>query len=466
MATGTGDGTDEEQRVDTADRSMPQGPDGIPVLGNAHQFLRDPLGFYETLAHDHAGDVATYRVFGERGYLLSNPADIERVLVSDNDDFVKGEVFEESLGTLAENGLVILEGEQWKRHREAFQPAFAMDRIQSYADTMSEFAARTAANWTDGERLAVDDEMRELTLDILAKTLFDIDVQDKKRAIDDASHAISDRLDMRRLSAYLPLWVPTPANRRCRQALDQFHDVVNELIDERQRGATDAEGSDRDDLLSLMLDAVGEDAAMSEAELRDEMITFLFAGHETTALGLSYAWFLLANDPDRQAKLHDEVDALDDDPGVADLPALEYTDRIVSETLRLYPPASSMLREPVQDVELGGYTIPEGSVVVVPQWIVQRDERWYDDPDQFRPERWTNEFEADLPDYAYFPFGGGPRHCIGMRFARMELKLAIATIARRWAFEPGTEPPLDLSVKLTLQPEHGIDVVPRRRTDI
>jgi cytochrome P450 len=216
--------------------------------------------------------------------------------------------------------------------------------------------------------------------------------------------------------------------------MSRFETLVDGLIDARR--AADPE---REDLLSLLLDVTntgntgdegGARSGMADREIRDQLITFLFAGHETTSLALTYAFHCLARYPGKRDRLREELDAeLDSDPSVADLPRLTYTEKAVNETLRLYPPAYVIFRQANEDVELGGCEIPAGTRLTLPQFAIQTDERFFDDPDEFRPERWTAEFEADLPDYAHFPFGGGPRHCIGMRFASLELQLALATIA-------------------------------------
>ncbi|WP_436932247.1 cytochrome P450 [Halosimplex halobium] len=478
-ADGTG-GTDAEALRESTVGDRPPGPDGVPVVGNTLQFLRDPLAFYARCAA-YEDDVVAYRVATSDGYMLKHPADIERVLVTDDADYRRASIIRDSLGQIADGGLFLMEGEAWQAHRSALQPSFYRDRVESYADMMARFADERADAWADRDAdagpLAVSEEMRTLTLEILAKTLLDVDIRGRESAIRDAAAAISDRFDAGSLSALLPLWVPTPANRRCRRAVSEFDDAIADIVAERR-----ASDDEFDDLLSILLsidpdDGTGEPAdgsGLSEQQIRDHLFTFLFAGHETTALTLSYAITLLANDPERQARLHGELDsALGDGsegsaadaerPGAADLFELDYLDRVVDEALRLYPPAYTVFREPTRDVELGGYRIPEGSTISMPQWVVHRDERWYDDPDAFRPERWTDAFRESLPEYAYYPFGGGPRHCIGMRFALMEAKLVLATLTARFAFDAVTEPPLDLSMQITLQPQEPLEVTLRER---
>jgi len=428
----------------------PPGPDGWPLVGNTLSFLRDPISFYGHCAEAYDSDVVAYSIAGSDGYMITDPAIIERVLVTDDSEYTRGLVAD-TLGQVVDGGLLLLEGEEWQQHRSALQPSFYRDRIETYAAMMVRYATEQADTWEHGQTVAVSEQMRTLTLRILTKTLLDVDVEGDESTIGDAASTITDRFDASTLSAFLPLWVPTPRNRRANRAVDAFEGAIDDIIEKRQR----SDGT-YDDLLSIMLDV--DDDLMDESDVRDHLFTFLFAGHETTSLALSYTLFCLANDPERQARLHAELDDVlgGDAPTAADLFELDYLERVVDEALRLYPPAYTMFREPERDVELGGYVIPEGSVLSLPQWVVHRDERWYDGPGQFRPERWAEG--RDRPEYAYYPFGGGPRHCIGMRFARMELELVLATLAQRFQFHPVTEPPLDLSMQITLQPESPIEV--------
>jgi len=432
----------------------PPGPDGWPLVGNTLSFLRDPVAFYERCG-SYDSDVVSYSVAGADGYMLTRPEDIQRVLVDEADDYRRAQVIQDSLGELAEGGLFLAEGKKWRRERTALQPAFYRDRIETYAEMMTRYARARADAWTAGETVTATDEMRTLTLEILAKTLLDVDIRGQESDIGEAADAITDHFDAGSVSALLPLWVPTPANRRAKRALARFEETIEEMVAARRAG-----DDDPGDLLSILLDVEFEDGStLSEQDVRDHLFTFLVAGHETTALTLSYALFLLANHPDRQARLHGELDDVlgDDPPTAAALFEMDYLGNVVDEALRLYPPAYTIFREPTRDVTVRGYDIPAGATLSMPQYIVHRDERWYDEPDAFRPDRWREGREA-RPDYAYYPFGGGPRHCIGMRFARMEAQLVLASLAGRFAFEPGTEPPLDLSMQVTLQPETDIEV--------
>ena len=428
----------------------PPRPGRIPVVDNTLSMLRDPLDFYDRVGAIDA-DVVGYNVAGTTGYFVTHPDLVEQVLVTDEGRYEKGALLQRSLGNYVGEGLFLLEGEEWQEQRTALQPAFYREKIAAYGESMTDFAAATGDGWTDGEQFDVLPEMRRYTLRVLGKTLLDVDIDRTAGALEPLLSALRERLDPRSLSAYVPLAVPTPTNRRVRAARANFEATLDDIIAER-RAESAAEREARDDVLSLLLSL--DEATMTRERLGHQLLTFLVAGHDTTALTLTYTWFLLGHHPERQRKLHDELDSVlgGADPTPEDLFELQYLDDVLTEALRLYPPAFTTFRQPTEPVTLGGYDVAPDAQLTIPQWLVHRDERWYDDPDAFRPERWTDEFEATLPDYAYYPFGGGPRHCIGMRFARMEAKLAIATLAQRYRFETVTEPPLDLAMRITLSP--------------
>ncbi|WP_435159601.1 cytochrome P450 [Haladaptatus sp. DFWS20] len=440
------------------DLPLPPGPNSYPVVGNTLGFLRDPFAFYDSL--DDYGDVVSYSVAGEEFCTLLHPDYVEQVLVTEESKFGKSDFVQDAGERFVGNGLFASEGEFWRRQRTLIQPAFYRERIESYTEPMVEFAADAANSWIDGETVRIDEVMKRLTLRILSKALFDLDIRNQQSAIRDAVNAINEKGDAGSVDAFLPDWVPTATNRQFRRATDQFDDVIGTLI-EKRRG--DPPG---DDFLSILLHATDERGeGMSDKTLRDEMATFLFAGHETTALALTYCWYLLATNPGVRGKLNDELDSVldGDTPTMADLRDLKYTDKVVTEALRLYPPAYVVFRQTKEDVNVGGYRIPAGTSLTFPQFLIHTDDRWYDDPDEFRPERWTPEFENSLPDYAYFPFGGGPRHCIGMRFANAEIRIVLATIARRIEFDRVAGGDLDLRMGTTLEPTDPIEMTVVKR---
>ena len=437
------------------DPERPPGPPRLPVLGNTHQYVRDPLGFFVETARKY-GPVAYYDLGGEAFYQLSDPAHVERVLVHENESYVKGELFQDSLRPPLGNGLLTNEGDDWRTQRHRIQPAFDPAKLDSYAAVMTALTERRIADWRDGETLDVHEEMMNLTVEIAGKALFDVNVREMEAEIGDALEAVMDHVERHtRRPVEVPQWVPTPGNRRYDRALATLDEVAGRIIEER-RDRTDQQ--DADDVVSRLLDA---DVPIEQ--IRDEVVTLLLAGHETTALTLTYALHLLANHPDAADLLRAELDSvLDGPPTVADLPDLEVTDRVVTETMRVHPPVYEILREPIEDVTFEGYVIPAGSTIAVQQWVIHRDPVIYDDPEAFRPERWTPEFERSLPRFAYFPFGGGPRRCIGDRFALLESRLALATILREWNVE-ATPEPLSFSPSITLRPSGPVEMIPRRR---
>ena len=440
------------------DAPLPPGPDGLPLLGNTLSIAGNTFGFYDELAA--YGDVVTYTVAGQRFVTLLHPDHVERALLHDFETFRKWSGQEFGID-LAPDGLLFAEGEQWRRQRTSIQGAFTLDRIESYTDAMVEYAGRTVDGWDDGETVAVDRAFSRLTLRILARSLFDLDIGDDEGVVTRTADVLNERADARNLQVFLPQWVPTPLNRRFERAMADMEDLVAELIDERRE-----DPGEYDDLLSLLLTVEDDEGRhLSHEELVDNMVTFLFAGHDTTSLALTYTFLLLSTPPEARERLDREHDAVlgGDPPELDDLDDLAYTEKVIKESLRLYPPAYVLFRQAAADVAVGGYRIPEGTIVTLPQFRLHVDPRFWDEPDAFRPERWTEEMEADLPDYAYFPFGGGPRHCIGMRFAMTELKHLVPTIAQRVDFDLLSDPEPERQASVTLRPAESVEMRVRKR---
>jgi cytochrome P450 len=427
---------------------VPSGPSGLPLVGNTLALSRDVLGFYERL-HGEYGDVARYEVAGDEGYMVAHPDLVEQVLVTDDDAFVKGDLLQDTLSGALGEGMLLAEGEDWRAQRTTAQPAFYRDRVAAYGGTMVEHAERVADGWGDGGVVDIHPVAGELTLRILADTLFGLDIAGRESAVRATADAMQTRVDPSSLVAFLPDWVPAPRIRAYRRAVDDARDLVDDLVAERRR-----EGPTGDDLLSVLV-AAADAGGMDDATLRDNMLTFLFAGHETSALGLTYALFCLGHAPEAQVRLHEELDAVDGPLTPDDVEDMDVLDRTVREALRLYPPVYTHFREPVRDVRVGDHLVPEGTVVSLPQWVVHRDGRWYDDPETFAPERWT---DWDGPEYAYFPFSGGPRHCIGMRFAELELRLVLGTLLRERRVESLTDRPLALTAAANAAPAEPVEL--------
>jgi cytochrome P450 len=391
-------------------------------------------------------------------YFVADPACIEEILVKKADSFRKDRT-SRLLSRVVGNGLLVNDGASWRRQRRLLQPAFHQRQLQSYADGMVGAIDRAAATWLPGQVRNLHEDMMGVTMNIVAETLFGADVSADAgqlgRIISDLMEEFGRLLGL--AARYQPpAWVPTLANRRFRASARKVDQVILGIIDARRRRPGDAAA---DDLLSLLLRARDEDGtAMTDAQVRDEAVTLFLAGHETTALALTYSLYLLATHPECQDRLADELGRVLDGraPGIADLESLTYTDAVVLESMRLYPPAWVMARQALNEVEIGGYQFPGGAEFVMSPWVLHRDPRNFDDPAAFKPERWESDLLHRLPRFVYFPFGGGPRVCIGNRFAMMEAKLVLAVALQRFRFELTPETELALFPSVTLRPRHGV----------
>ena len=445
---------DREQRV------TPPGPDGPPVIANSLQFVRDPIGFYRALPG--YGDLIRYRIGWNTWTAVVHPDAIERVLVSESQHYRRYN-FEELGFDFVTEGLFFTDGEQWRRQRKAIQPAFAPRSLAAFGPTIVAETTTMIDEWDDGTSIDAGDTYSSFVLGILATTLFDLDLDDRREIVTDAGHALADRVDTSSLSVFIPSWIPTRRNRRFASRMARFDELVHTLIEERR-----ADDEPRDDLLSTLLalsDDEDADYSFTDQELSDQLVTFLFAGHETTALVLTFASLAMARDDEVRERLEAEISAVCGDraPTVDDVADLAYTNRFIRETMRAYPPVYVLFREAREDVTIDGYRIPEGSKLALPQFVVHADERWWEDPETFDPDRWTEKLEDELPEYAYFPFGGGPRHCVGMRFAMLFLTLALATIVQQVRFEVVSDPISDLRLAATLAPADPVELRVHKR---
>ena len=429
--------------------SDPPTYDGAPLIGNTLQMVREQGGLFEKAAAK--GDVVRLRILGMGDlYLINHPDLVKQILVSDRQRFTKATQSQEDLQDLLGQGLVLSEGDLWERQRQRIQPAFYMDQIADYADTMTDEVHTAADDWTGNPTVNIEDEMKALTLRILVKAIFGSDIDYEERNIRETVRRLQEpgQPAKQPIARMVPKWIPIPMWRRYNKGIDEMESVINTFVESR-RGDVDKP----DDLLSMLLAATDEDGdGMSEKLLRDELMTFLFAGHETTATALTFTWFLLAQHPEVEEKLVAELDEVlgGEPPTFADIPELEYTERVLKEGMRIYPPVPQIPRETTEALELGGYSIPEGATVAPSQWTIHRDERFWDDPMAFRPDRFTGA--STRPQFAYFPFGGGPRRCIGQQFAMVEGKLILATLAQRYHPELVSDPDVDLSVSITTRP--------------
>jgi cytochrome P450 len=436
-------------------KKFPPGPsDGLNRWSLAP--LNDnPLEYFTKLALEY-GDIAGMRILNFRSIFINHPDTIEEVLVTNSRKYTKGKVLRANRHVFGE-GLLTSEGEFWLRQRRLAQPAFHRARIASYAATMVEYTQRLLQDWRDGEERDAHKEMMRLTLQIVGKTLFDADVERDAREVGKSLELLLEIGANFRRTIFVPHWLPTPTNLRVKREVAQIEKILYRIIAERR-----ASGRDAGDLLSMLLSAQDEDGSrMTDRQLRDEAITLFLAGHETTASTLSWTWWLLAQNPAVEAKLHAELDAVlgDRAPSLSDLPRLSYTGHIITESLRLYPAAWGMARLAAEDHEVAGYPVKKGMGVAMAQWVVHRDPRWYDAPEEFRPERWEDDLLKRLPRFAYFPFGGGPRQCIGNTFALMEAALILATIAQKFRLRMVANHPVVPLASITLRPRHGVRVL-------
>ncbi len=414
----------------------------------------NPLEYFTKVAREY-GDVAGLRVLNFKTVFINHPSLIEEVLVTNARKYSKGRVLRANRHVFGE-GLLTSEGDFWLRQRRLAQPAFHRARIASYAATMVDYTERMVQGWRGGEERDAHQEMMRLTLEIVAKTLFDADVERDAQEVGKSLELLLEIGANFRRTIFVPHWLPTPTNLRVRREVKQIEKILYRIIAERR-----ASGRDAGDLLSMLLSAQDEDGSrMTDRQLRDEAITLFLAGHETTASTLSWTWWLLARHPAVEAKLHAELDAVlgDRAPTLDDLPKLRYTGHLITESLRLYPAAWGMARLVVEDHEIAGCAVTKGMGVAMAQWVVHRDPRWYDAPEEFRPERWEDDLLKRLPRFAYFPFGGGPRQCIGNAFALMEAALILATIARKFRLLLVANHPVVPLASITLRPRHGVRV--------
>lgn len=441
--------------------TYPPGPRSV-IPGRALLAMRrDPLSFLTHIARNY-GDIAHFKFGPQHVFLLNHPDLIKDVLVTHHRRFMKGRMIQEMKRLLGE-GLLTSEGQFHLRQRRLAQPAFHRERIAAYAAVMVEYASRTSERWRHGATLDIAAEMMRLTLGVVGKTLFDADVEGEAEEIGRALTTAMEMADVLNVvfSGVLDK-LPLPSTRRFNQAKARLDETIYRLIDEHRASG------DRGDLLSMLLLASDEEdngERMSNQQVRDEAITIFLAGHETTANALTWTWYLLSQHPEIEARLHAELDSVlgGRPPSLADLDRLSYTRMVLAESLRLYPPAYAIGRLAIEEYEAGPYTVPAGSTVLVSQWVMHHDPRSYADPLRFDPERWTPDEQAGRPKFAYFPFGGGPRICIGEQFAWMEGILVLATLAQRWRPRLVPGHPVEPLPRITLRAKYGMRMVLERR---
>lgn len=439
----------------------PPTPKGHFLAGNLPEFTADTLAFL--LDVRQYGDIASFLFGPFRAYVVSSPELVHQVLVTDADKFYKPVSVKAATRPVIGNGLFSNDGDFWKRQRRLVQPAFHTKRIGAYAQVMVDHAQALMARWQDGQTYDIDQEMTRLTMGIVSKTLFDADVSDEANEISEmvtiALHSVNLRLN--RVFG-IPDWLPTAENRRLKYAVKRLDAMIQRFIDDRRKS-----GEDKGDLLSMLLLARDEDdgGMMTDRQVRDEAMTVFGAGHETTATALMWTWYLLSQHPEVEARLLEELETVLGDRAatLSDLPRLIYTEMVIRESMRLYPPAWSLTRQTIDSVDIGGYPIDKGRVVVLNIYGMHRDARYFPDPDRFDPERFRPENEKNIPKYAYLPFGGGPRVCIGNAFAMMEAKLIVATIARQFRLALAPDQQVAPQRVFTLRAKYGMRMIASER---
>lgn len=440
---------------------MSRVPRDLPIIGHWVAFTHDQLEFVEQLAA--CGDWVPLRFPPLRAAFINHPDLIEDILVEHNRDYIKPLTIQR-FKMLLGNGLFTSEGDFWRRQRRLIQPAFHRARVDAYAQLMIDAAVRSVSAWSPGGVRNTSKDMSALTFGIVGRTLFDTDVStgasDVGTALTLALDAINDRVSS--FGIMVPDAIPMPANLRLRRAARRLDRIVYRMIAERRTS-----NADRGDLLSMLLEVRDEDdgSAMSDRQVRDEVMTMVLAGHETTALALTWALYLLSQNPSAEARFHAEVDEVLSDrlPVPADLARLSYARMVVDESLRLYPPAWAVERASIRSTQVGGRQVPKDMTFIFSPWTVHRDPRWFERPLAFEPERWANGLARRLPRFAYFPFGGGPRQCIGNSFALTEAVVILAVIGQRYRLRLAPGQAVRAEPMVTLRPNAPIRMIVERR---
>ncbi len=457
-----------------SNRNIAPGPRGHPLLGVLPDFRRDPLGLCLNTARQY-GDVVRLRFAWNNIYFFNHPDHTQHVLQENNRNYKRPTVSNDLFKLASGENLFTSDGDYWLRQRRLMQPAFHRQRIAAFGTLMTETTLAMLDRWRavpSGQPLDIEQEMMRLTLSIVGQALFSVDLSDDASAFGQAFTTSAEYLTYRMSTLLVaPLFIPTRRNRAFQQAVQTVNQLVDKMIQERRTphllpppagGEQEAGG----DLLSMLMKARDEEtgAGMTDEQLRHEVFAMIFAGHETTANTLTWTFYLLAEHPPIERKLHAELAEVLGGrvPTVQDLPSLRYTRMVIEEALRLYPPAWSLWREAIGDDEVGGYRIPARSSITLMPYVMHRDPRFWENPAQFEPERFTPERAAERPTFAYLPFGGGPRKCIGNTFALTEAQLVLATIAQRYRLRLVPGHPVEPVALIVLRTRYGLPMMLHR----
>ena len=435
-------------------------PKADPQLGHLVELGRDPIGFWMSCAKEY-GDIVPLRLGKIPACLIRDPKLIEQVLC-DRTSFVKGEDYQ-ILEDMFGKGLVTSDGDLWKRQRKLIQPLFLQERIANYAEIMVDYTEKMLNTWSDGETIDISAEMMHITLNIAMKTIFNKDLtNDEAKIVAEALNLGMNWYESKRKQGFIfDRNNPTEEDLRYQQAFAQVDRAIYETI-EHKRKNPDSSG----DLLSLLMEVRDENGSkMSDRQLRDEAVTMILAGHETTSNTLSWTWMLLSKNPQVRAKLQQELEEVlgNKKPTAADYSRLHYTKMVIKESMRLYPAVVDISRQAIRECNLGDYKIPAGCIVMMSQWVSHRNPDYFPDPETFNPDRWANDLEKHLPKGVYFPFGDGQRICIGKGFALMEAVLLLGRISQKFQLDLLSDRPIIPQPSITLRPEKGIEVVLNKR---
>jgi cytochrome P450 len=413
-----------------ADRQRPpQAQDRYPVLGHIPTLLRGPLDALSHWGETNEG-LVRLSVAGQQFCLVTAPDAIEQVLATDESRYQKADLVRDRLGRLQGGSLVLLDGEEWRERRSLLNPAFAKPQVQMAGPLTTTYASEAVEQWPTDRPVDLQQEMQSLSLSILGRALFGLDLRGERTPIHEAADDIVARMDLRSPSAYLPEWVPTPTNYRFRRAISALHDRLDAVVAASGNSATTEADSPPTNLFSIM-----RSAGLPDEAIRDELIALLFAGYDSTATALTMTLGLLGANPSVQADLQTQIDAVvgEEPPTVDALEELPLLDAVVRESLRLYPPQYLLFRDATEPVTLDGHRIEPSTTLVLAPWVVHRNPRHWEEPAEFRPERWLDGETAsgDRPEFAYVPYGGGPRHCLGVHLANQTIKLVVAVVCQQ-----------------------------------
>ena len=426
----------------------------VRIAFDSLKYILENARIYGGLYGIYSGDTATY--------VVSDPALVHEILVERHSEFHKAQMLRTSVGALLGNGLLTSEDGFWRRQRKLAQPAFHYGRISSYAQTMVQSTRDLIHDWQDGQTRDIAHDMMTLTLDIVTRTLFGTTVKQQAGYIGRLMYVVLEAANDR-LNNYYPIWDKLFKHKQRQEhaAIRELTGIVDDIITEHRQHT-----EDNGDLLSMLMAARDDDGQpMSEQQLRDEVMTLFLAGHETTANALVWALYFVSQNTTVEDRLMREIAPLGNrSPALQDLAQMPYGERVIKEAMRLYPPAAGATREPLHDIQLGGYLLPKGSNIAISSYAIHHNPTLFPDPERFDPERFSPENEPDIPKYAYLPFGGGPRICIGNTFAMMEARLALATIVQGYTLTLAPTQSVRAEQLFTIRPKGGLKMIVRRRS--